>query len=136
MEVFLGLEVHIQQVLPSFQGVFWSERDNFGVQTIGVRAFQLSFRKQQMGARATNLDKAVYPLLFLSLFPYVHSTHVAFVQTPTHHYLPSLPVNLWVMLLEPSKPKDDILLPEVSDCKGHAFCVSIIPEDCVYNFSD
>ena len=141
MEVFLGLEVHIQQVLPSFQGVFWSERDNFGVQTIGVQtigvqAFQLFFQKQRMGARVTNLDKAVYPLLFLSLFPYVHSTRVAFVWTPTHHYLPSLPVNLWVMLLEPSKPKDDILLPEVSDCEGRVFCVSIILEDCVYNFRD
>ena len=89
-----------------------------------------------MGAGATNLDKVVYPLLFLSLFTYVHSTCVAFVWTPTHHYLPSLPVNLWVMLLEPNKPKDDILLPKVSDCEGRAFRVSIIPEDCVYNFRD
>ena len=75
------------------------------------------------------MDKAVHPLLFLLLFLYVHSTHVAFVWTPTHHYLLSLPVNLPVMLLEPSKPKDDILLPEVSDCEQHAFRVSIIPED-------
>ena len=83
-----------------------------------------------------NLDKAVYLLLFLSLFLYVHSTCVASVWTPTPHYLPSLPVNLWVMLLEPSKPKDDVLFPEVSDCKGRAFHMSIIPENCVYNFHD
>ena len=89
-----------------------------------------------MGARVTNLNKVVYPLLFLSLFPYIHSTHVAFVWTPTHHYLPSPPVNLWVMLLEPSIPEDDVLLPEVSDCKGCAFCMSIIPEDYVYGFHD
>ena len=89
-----------------------------------------------MGAGATNLDKVVYPLLFLLLFSYVHSTCVAFVWTLTHHYLPSLPVNLQVMLLEPSKPKDDVLFPEVSDCKGCAFHVSIIPENCVYDFCD
>ena len=89
-----------------------------------------------MGARVTNLDKAVYPLLFLSLFLYIHSTCMAFVQTPTHHYLLSLPVNLQVMFLEPSKPEDDILLPEVSGCKGHVFHVSIMPEDCFYNFRD
>ena len=89
-----------------------------------------------MGAGATNLDKTVYPLLFLSLFLYIHSTRVAFVWTPTHHYLPSLPVNLWVMLLEPSKPEDDVLFPKVSDHKGHAFHMSIIPENCVNDFRD
>ena len=89
-----------------------------------------------MGAGVTDLDKVIYPLLFLSLFLYIHSTCVAFVWTPTHHYLLSLPVKLWVMLLEPSKPEDGILLPEISDCKGCAFCMSIIPEDRVYNFCD
>ena len=89
-----------------------------------------------MGARVTNLDEAIYPLLFLSLFLYIHSTRVAFVWTLTHHYLLSPPVNLWVMLLEPSKSKDDVLLPKVSDCKGHVFHMSIILEDCVYNFCD
>ena len=83
-----------------------------------------------------NLDKVVYLPLFLSLFLYVHSTCVAFVWTSTHHYLPSSPVNFWVMLLEPSKPKDDVLFPKVSDCEGHVFHVSIILEDCVYNFHD
>ena len=83
-----------------------------------------------------NLDKTVHFPLFLSLFPYVRSTHVAFVWTPTHHYLLSLPVNLWVMLLEPSEPEDDVLFPEVSDCKECAFHMSIIPENCVYNFCD
>ena len=83
-----------------------------------------------------NLDKTVYFLLFLSLFPYVRSTHVAFVWTLTHHYLPGLPVNLWVMLLEPSKSKDDVLFPKVSDCEGRAFRMSIIPENCVNDFRD
>ena len=87
-----------------------------------------------MGARATKLDKAVYPLLLLVLFPYIHSTHVAFVQTSTHYYLLSLPVNLWVMLLEPSKPEDDVLFPKVSDCEGCAFCMSIVLENCGYDF--
>ena len=54
----------------------------------------------------------------------------------THHYFPSLPVNLRVMLLEPSKPEDDVLFPEVSDCKGRAFHMSIILENHVYNFCD
>ena len=92
-----------------------------------------------MRARAANLDKMVYLPLFLSLFPYICSTCVAFVWTLTHHYLLSLPVNLQVMLLEPSKPKDDILFPEVSDREGRAFHMSIILEIweiCVYNFCD
>ena len=136
MEVFLGLEVHIQQVFPHLQSVFQSERDNLGVQIIGVRSFQFFLRKQQMRARAANLDKAVYLPLFLSLFLCIHSTDVAFVWTSTHHYFPNSPVNLWVMLLEPSKPEDDVLFPEVSDCEGCAFCMSIILENCVYNFHD
>ena len=89
-----------------------------------------------MRAGAANLDKTVYLLLFLSLFLYVCSTCVAFVWTLTHHYLPSLPANLRVMLLEPSKPKDDVLFPKVSDCKGCVSCMSIIPENCVYDFRD
>ena len=40
------------------------------------------------------------------------------------------------MLLEPSKPEDDVLFPEVSDREGLAFHMSIIPENCVYNFCD
>ena len=40
------------------------------------------------------------------------------------------------MLLKPSKPEDDVLFPEVSDHKGHAFCMSIILENGVYNFRD
>ena len=89
-----------------------------------------------MRAGAANLDKTVYFPLFLSLFPYVRSTCVAFVWTLTHHYLPGLPVNLWVMLLEPSKSEDDVLFPEVSDCEGHVFHMSIIPENCVNDFHD
>ena len=89
-----------------------------------------------MRAGAANLDKMVYFPLFLSLFPYVCSTRVAFVWTPTHHYLLGLPVNLWVMLLEPSKSKDDVLFPKVGDCKGRAFHMSIILENCVNDFCD
>ena len=87
-----------------------------------------------MRARAANLNKAVY--LLLSLFLYIRSTRVAFVWTPTHHYLPSLPINLWVILLEPGKPEDDVLFPKVSDHEGHVFHMSIILENCVYNFHD
>ena len=83
-----------------------------------------------------NLDKTVYLLLFLSLFLYVCSIHVAFVWTPTHHYLLGLPVNLRVMLLEPSKSEHDVLFPKVSDCEGHAFHMSVIPENCVEDFCD
>ena len=89
-----------------------------------------------MRAGAANLDKAVYLSLFLSLFLHVCSACVAFVRALTHHYFLSLPVNLQVMLLEPGKPKDDVLFPKVSDCKGHAFRMSIILENCVNNFRD
>ena len=50
-----------------------------------------------------------------------------------HGHFPSLPVDLWVVLLEPGEAKDDVLLSQASDCEGGAFGVVIESEDCIYN---
>ena len=58
---------------------------------------------------------------------------VTFVWTATHGHFLGLPVDLQIVLLEPSEAKDDILLSQASDCKGGAFRVVIKSEDCIYN---
>ena len=44
----------------------------------------------------------------------------------------ALPVDLWVVLLEPGEAQDDILLSKAGDCKGGAFRVVIELEDCIH----
>ena len=44
-----------------------------------------------------------------------------------------LPVDLWVVLLEPDKAKDDILPSHASGCKGGVFRVVIELEDCIHD---
>jgi hypothetical protein len=39
-----------------------------------------------------------------------------------------LPVDLWVVLLEPCKPKYNVLFPQTSDCGGSPLCVAIVTE--------
>ena len=47
-----------------------------------------------------------------------------------------LPVNLWVVLLEPGESKDDVLPTKIGDCECGPFGVTIEMEDCIYNLSD
>ena len=60
-------------------------------------------------------------------------TGVTFVWTVAHGHLPSLPVDLQVVLLEPGEAQDDILLSQAGDCEGGAFRVVIESEDCIHN---
>ena len=56
--------------------------------------------------------------------------------TSVHSHFSSLPVDLQIMVLEPSVAEDHALLPEVRDGKEHPFGVGFITEDHVYYFGD
>ena len=48
----------------------------------------------------------------------------------------SLPVDLWIMVLEPGVTEDHALLPEIGDGEERPFRVGFIMEDHVYHFRD
>jgi len=48
----------------------------------------------------------------------------------------SLPIDLWIMVLEPGVAKDHALLPEVRDGEKRSFRVGLITENYVYHFGD
>jgi len=47
-----------------------------------------------------------------------------------------LPVDLWIIVLEPGVTEDHALLPEVGDGEEYPFGVGFITEDHVYHFGD
>jgi len=47
-----------------------------------------------------------------------------------------LPVDLWIIVLEPGVTEDHALLPEVGDSEEYPFGVGFITEDHVYHFGD
>ena len=53
------------------------------------------------------------------------SEGVAFFRTSAHNGLLGLPIDLGAMLLQPCKPKDEILLAEVGDSKVGLLSVPI-----------
>jgi len=57
-------------------------------------------------------------------------------EAPIHLHFSGLPIDLWIMVLEPGVAKDHALLPEVRDGEEHPFGVGFITEDHVYHFRD
>src|ERR1700727_267472 len=51
-------------------------------------------------------------------------------------YFLGLPIDLWVMLLEPGVSQYHTLFPKLSHCKLSAFCMILILEDHIGNLSD
>jgi len=51
-------------------------------------------------------------------------------------YLSSLPIDLWVMVLEPGIAKDHALLSETRDSEEYSFRVSFVTEDYIHHFRD
>jgi len=47
----------------------------------------------------------------------------------------SLPINLWVVVLEPGIAKDHALLSEARDSEEHPFRVDFVMEDYCYNLA-
>jgi len=56
--------------------------------------------------------------------------------TSVHLHFSGLPIDLWIMVLEPGVTEDYALLPEVADGEEHPFGVGFITEDHVYHFGD
>jgi len=53
-----------------------------------------------------------------------------------HLHFFGLPINLWVVVLEPGITEDYVLLSEAGDSEEHPFGVGFVAEDYVYNFGD
>jgi len=53
-----------------------------------------------------------------------------------HLHFSSLPIDLWIMVLEPGVAKDHALLPKVGDGKERSFRVGFITENYIYHFGD
>ena len=55
---------------------------------------------------------------------------------PIHLHFSGLPIDLWIMVLEPCVAEDHALLPEVRDGKERPFGVGLIMEDYIHHFGD
>jgi len=67
------------------------------------------------------------------------SYHVAFLALRgvlVHLYFFSLPIDLWVVVLEPGIAKDHTLLSKAEDGKECPFRVGLVMEDYIYHFGD
>jgi len=53
-----------------------------------------------------------------------------------HLYFSGLPIDLWVVVLEPGITKDHVLLSMAGDSEEHPFGVGFVAEDYIYNFGD
>jgi len=53
-----------------------------------------------------------------------------------HLYFSGLPIDLWIMVLEPGVAEDHVLLPKVRDSEEHPFGVGLIMEDYIHHFGD
>ena len=71
------------------------------------------------------MDVLKGPLVHSLFFCNLCLTGVTFVWTVAHGHFLGLPVDLWVVLLEPGEAKDAILCSQASDCKGGVFRVVI-----------
>jgi len=53
-----------------------------------------------------------------------------------HLYFSGLPIDLWIMVLEPGVAKNYALLPEIRDGEERSFGVGLITEDYIHHFGD
>jgi len=53
-----------------------------------------------------------------------------------HLHFSGLPIDLWIMVLEPGVAKDHALLPEVRDGEERPLRVGLIMENYIYHFGD
>jgi len=57
-------------------------------------------------------------------------------RTSVHLYFSSLPIDLWVMVLEPGVTKDHTLSSEAGDHEKCPFGVGFVMENYIYHFRD
>jgi len=70
------------------------------------------------------------------LFLSHHAASFTARRASVHLYFSGLPIDLWVVVLEPGITEDHVLLPEAGDSEERSFGVGFVAEDYVYNFGD
>jgi len=70
------------------------------------------------------------------LFLSYHAASFTVRRASVHLYFSGLPIDLWVVVLEPGITKDHVLLPEAGDSEERSFGMGFVAEDYVYNFRD
>jgi len=70
------------------------------------------------------------------LFLSYHTVSFASRRTSVYLHFSSLPIDLWVVVLEPSITKDHALPSEARDSEEHPFRVGFVMENHVYHFRD
>jgi len=88
------------------------------------------------GSGLTDVEgSSLHPLLrrlFLSYYVASFTSRRVLV----HPYFSGLPIDLWVVVLEPGITEDHVLLSEAGDSEERPFGVGFVAEDYVYNFGD
>jgi len=70
------------------------------------------------------------------LFLSYHAASFTSRGTSVHLYFSGLPIDLWVVVLEPGITKDHALPSKAGDSKEHSFGVGFVMENHVYHFRD
>jgi len=70
------------------------------------------------------------------LFLSYHTASFALRGTSVHLHFSGLPIDLWVVVLEPDVTEDHVLPFEARDSKKHPFGVDFIIENHIYHFRD
>ena len=72
----------------------------------------------------------------LTLGSHFVSAGCATGRAPAHFDVPGVPVDLWVVLLEPGVPEDELLLAESGHGELDSFAVALVMQDNVGNIPD
>jgi len=70
------------------------------------------------------------------LFLSHHTVSFILRRTLIHLYFSSLPIDLWVVVLEPGVTKDHVLPSEARDSEERPFGVGFVTENHIYHFRD
>jgi len=70
------------------------------------------------------------------LFLSYHAASFTARRASVHPHFSGLPIDLWVVVLEPGITEDHVLLPEAGDSEERSFGMGFVAEDYIYNFGD
>jgi len=90
----------------------------------------------QKGSGPADIEgSSLHPLL-QRLFLSYHAASFIARRASVHLYFSGLPIDLWVVVLEPGITEDHVLLPKAGDSEERSFGVGFVVEDYIYNFGD
>jgi len=94
------------------------------------------FHVLQRGSRSADVEGSSLHSLLRHLFLPYHMVFFASRRASVHLYFSSLPIDLWVMVLEPDVTKDHTLPSEAGDSEECPFGVGFVMEDYIHHFRD